>query len=481
MNKSVWVWAVLTLLLNCPPGVLGATAGGDQPRVLWSYTTGGAVTGVAISADGSLLAASSEDGFLYGLNRTGSQLWNLSTESLLQAVDMTPGGDRIVAGDETELYLLRGEGDVVWKRTLLNIEDVGISHGGDRIVTGTSDRFVRVFNDRGGEIWRYNTEFSVQGVGISGDGRLVAAGAADGHVYCFDQGGSLVWEYNTRKFINDVEVVGDVVVVTMEGSRLILLKDGREERTKYYQGEPLGLGVSPDGDLLAVGLTDGTVYSLDGRFMNLWHIDTGSPVYAADVSSGGSYLVVGAGRQVKLVASPDEKPPEITFLSPRDGDVVSGTVTIDASFNEEVEKIEIEIDGAFAGGSLPRNWTTTTYPQGNHTITIRATDIFGNPTEESIEVFIGGAPAPTPLPTTPATGGETGKGEVNATVGEGEEAVEEVPPSPEDTSAPLIPDIPRRRSPIKAIVILAVIVLALALAYRSTTQRRERKYRWKGR
>ncbi|NOZ76619.1 MAG: hypothetical protein GXO65_02875 [Euryarchaeota archaeon] len=59
----------------------------------------------------------------------------------------------------------------------------------------------------------------------------------------------------------------------------------------------------------------------------------------------------------------------------------------------------------------------------------------------------------------------------NLTAGTGEK--------PAPTSPAFIPDVPRR-SPLKTVAIVLVFILAFSLAYLSTTRRRERRYKWKG-
>jgi len=178
-----------------------------------------------------------------------------------------------------------------------------------------------------------------------------------------------------------------------------------------------------------------------------------------------------------VLTPPDTTPPVITIVSPEHGAVVTGSVTIDASFDEPISRVELEIDGEFAGGSLPRQWTTSAYPEGRHTILIRATDKSGNTAEKTIEVVVSRAPlsnassTPEPSPSAPqAVEGEEAP-PANLTAGTGEE--------PAPTSPAFIPDVPRR-SPLKTVAILLVLILAFALAYLSTTRRRERRYQWKG-
>ncbi len=100
---------------------------------------------------------------------------------------------------------------------------------------------------------------------------------------------------------------------------------------------------------------------------------------------------------------PDTTPPTVTINSPTG--TVSGTVTVDATANDDVgvTAVEYRVDGGTwtamtnAGGS---RWTasldTTTLADGSHTIEVRARDAAGNTGTDSGTFTVNNAPPPPP-------------------------------------------------------------------------------------
>ncbi|NOZ77121.1 MAG: WD40 repeat domain-containing protein [Euryarchaeota archaeon] len=227
------------LLLIGLPGTVGAE---PQAQVGWSYTTGGSVVGVAVSSDGSFTAACSQDGYVYGFHKNGTLWWKTQLDSLPQALAASSWGDRILAGDDSRIYLLNMTGQLLWKRDVLNTNDVAASPDGSFLVAGTSDGFVRAYDAAGSLAWSYKTPYAVQAVGVSEDGSRVAAGTSDGMVYLLDQGGAVMWSFDIGRFINDIAVAGESVLVATERNRIFYLRDGAQERSDYYPSDPLALG-----------------------------------------------------------------------------------------------------------------------------------------------------------------------------------------------------------------------------------------------
>jgi predicted phage tail protein len=87
---------------------------------------------------------------------------------------------------------------------------------------------------------------------------------------------------------------------------------------------------------------------------------------------------------VVSIGAADETPPTVSFLSPDDLDVVSGTITIDADASDDVgiSKVRVWVDSTYMGydASAPYSWSwdTTAFANGTHTIRVQAVDLSGN-------------------------------------------------------------------------------------------------------
>jgi hypothetical protein len=170
-------------------------------------------------------------------------------------------------------------------------------------------------------------------------------------------------------------------------------------------------------DFLSVGL-----YNLDGSWItnlkNLTNEDAPS-----SNNTDGSYFKVGpldvsaykgSALQVAFVVSTDsslpttfrlddvslqvstttDNPPTTSITSPTNGATVSGTVTVNATSNDDngVTTLEIDIDGSVKtsnsnSGSLAYSWNTTLFSNGQHTIVSKAGDAAGHVTTSS-SVFV---------------------------------------------------------------------------------------------
>ena len=94
------VLAIVVSLLVLP--TVNAAA---VPELSWSYTTGGTVTGVAVSDGGSYTAAASSDGYLYFLNNSKKLMWRVKTDSAPLKVAVSSDGSLIFVGDGSIIYL----------------------------------------------------------------------------------------------------------------------------------------------------------------------------------------------------------------------------------------------------------------------------------------------------------------------------------------------------------------------------------------
>jgi len=107
---------------------------------------------------------------------------------------------------------------------------------------------------------------------------------------------------------------------------------------------------------------------------------------------------VNAGRAVLLASgsttSPDLTAPTVSFSSPANGAIISGSVPIvaSASDNVGVASVTISIDGVpmITDTTAPFSftWFTTAVPNGGHTITAVASDAAGNATMATLSVIV---------------------------------------------------------------------------------------------
>jgi WD40 repeat protein len=135
LNSDIFVASDYTILSLHPSG-----------NLLWKFSTGSEIRDLALSADGSSLAAGNQDGRVFLLAKDGRQLFSASLGNWANALSLSGNGSLVAAG--------------------------GI------------DRKVYLFDRSGRQIWNYTTGGIVGGVALSADGSSLAAGAD--MVYYFD-------------------------------------------------------------------------------------------------------------------------------------------------------------------------------------------------------------------------------------------------------------------------------------------------------
>jgi hypothetical protein len=214
--------------------------------VLWRYVTNGTAIGsVAISSNGSYIAAAGEvghgqafgrgpggpvngSGELFVFNREGKLLWShvAARELFLQSVVMSADGSRIAVSygniyGQSGIVCFNNAGDDLWNYTSPvggSIGHFAMSSDGGSITYAENGIFF--LNSHGHQVWNYTKESSVNFIQISSDGAYVAvgtlSGAYNGSVLYFDgKNGVLLWQ---RQVYTEVQPV----VMSSDGSRIAI-------------------------------------------------------------------------------------------------------------------------------------------------------------------------------------------------------------------------------------------------------------------
>lgn len=191
---------------------------------------------VAMSADGSRIAAVSNDSRIYYFDQTGYLKWSNPTGTPLESVAMTPSGRFIVAaGRNGEIFYFNDTGTQLWNaspgRSPLSIS---VSDDGEYLMAGTADNEVDLLNRTGSILWKYPVSGPVTGVSLSRDGQRAVAGSDDHTVYCFQRNGTLVWNYVTGGNITSVAVSRDgkyIAAGSNDGDLYFFNGDGSNPQT----------------------------------------------------------------------------------------------------------------------------------------------------------------------------------------------------------------------------------------------------------
>jgi len=295
------------------PGTTTAASAGD---LLWSVQTGSGVRALAMTPDGSRVAAGSYNGKVYMLDAEGGLLWSVQIGGSGSAImAMTPDGSRVAAGYRGgKVYLLNSLGELLWSfETGHLVSDVAMTPDGSRVIVGTVTQSsgpqprVYMLDGEGELLWSLEIDSNYphisQFVAMTPDGSRVAVGSAP-NVYMLDAEGGLLWSFFAGSSVR-------AVAMTLDGSRVaagsgngtVNLLGGEGELLWSFEpgGNVRDVVMTPDGSRVAVGSYDNKVNILNGLGELLWSFDTGHGVVSLAMTPDGSQVAVGSEGKIYML------------------------------------------------------------------------------------------------------------------------------------------------------------------------------------
>ncbi|WP_165394836.1 WD40 repeat domain-containing protein [Methanofollis fontis] len=265
-----------------------------EGEIEWQWDSGYFAYSVAITPDGAYIAVGSDDKSVTLLEYGEGKIWRYELPDDPTCVDLSADGQYVVAGTDGQVYLLDGDGELVWEIDVgKGVQSVAIAPDGTSIAAGTLDYRSHLISKEGEILWRYMTNNRVFGVALSENGDVVT-GSHDDHLYIINGDGDRILETETSGHINDVDVSSDgsvVVAGTGNGDQhLILYERATQEMTEPEPTEPeptavietienIGENVSEEltaSTMPAAAVKEESYLSL--KFTGL--TDTASPLYA---------------------------------------------------------------------------------------------------------------------------------------------------------------------------------------------------------
>jgi len=271
-------------------------------NLMWNYTLGGRVYGVAVSNDSEYIVAGSGNNRVYLYYRNGTLKWSYLTGGSVETVDISEDGYYIVAGSyDNKVYLFnRTSSTPMW--SYLTGDDVrysvAISTNGDYIVAGSRDNKVYLFNKSSSTpMWSYLTGGDVCSVDVSSDGQYIVAGSSDSKIYVFNRSNSdPLWNYTTLSSNPVVTISPDGQCIACGSSTVCFfsINSSTPIWTRATGGSNYFISMSSDAQYITTGNFFGYLYLWHkNSSTELWNCSLPDRIYGVDISADGKYIAAG--------------------------------------------------------------------------------------------------------------------------------------------------------------------------------------------
>ncbi len=279
------------------------TALSREGGLKWVWSSKTPVKTAATTPDGNLTVLGDGD-YLIAVNHDGIPLWYHELPSTISQVAVSSDGSLIAAGTlyDNFVYVLDGKGNLLWKKEVTgNVQALAVSNDGNYIAVGTSGSLLHLFKRDGTQLWVYPPNSGTQSnknvitVAISPNDEYVAAGRLDGTLWLIKIDGTPVFSRYLGGAVNDVAISEDgkyLLAGSNDNHLYVYTTSGELKWSKAFSNDVYRVRTAAGN--IAVGTWDGKVDLLDFNKNTLWENSIGSPVTALDMSANGSYVVAGS-------------------------------------------------------------------------------------------------------------------------------------------------------------------------------------------
>lgn len=267
----------------------------------------------AISENGRYLAIgtwSQQPGssWLYFRNLASGGSWNATLPSGVQYVAISADGSTIAAAGPEKLFVLDGAGRQLWSANLADFfaylipypfvavssdgSYVAIAGGGIRQRNG----YVTLFDRSGKKLWTHSISAPVSAFAMNRDASRIAVGDSSGFIYLLNKSGNLA-SMSIGSGVRSIAVSEstDLMCVVTENFMNVMDSSGNT-LWRHYELPSAGSDVALSSD--SERIVAGDVMVLDRNGSRLATLSTNAKAVASRLSSDGSRLVVASVTRV---------------------------------------------------------------------------------------------------------------------------------------------------------------------------------------
>lgn len=233
-----------------------AYRGPAEDSLMWTYETGGRITGQPVVDDAGRIYVGSHDGHLYALDSAGTLRWRKDLGGQVYATPHVDARGNVYAGSDGDaMWSFDARGEVRWRLPTDGDADTGVVEAPDGTLLFAAGQELWAVDADGAVQWKFRSPAKIYSTPAVDDDGTVYVGSQDDHLYALAPDGRPRWSYRTRGDNDSSPVIGDdgtIYFGSDDQHVYALTRDGRlrwSERVDGYVRGPVGLGL--DGSVIA--------------------------------------------------------------------------------------------------------------------------------------------------------------------------------------------------------------------------------------
>jgi WD40 repeat protein len=255
-------------------------------------TEGNPYTGVAFSADGSVVYAGGSQMLLRSWD--GERKWGGKAGT---AAAMSADSNYVISGNGDSVVMYDKDGVDLWTRNFdKHVRAVAISANGSFIVEADDSGLIQSWA-RNGEFIGRNSFDPTKAISISRDGSLVVV-ATDGGLKFLTPGMNLIWEDTKNGNWDTFIAISEdgSTIITAGGTRVSShTANGQLNWMKdFTTGAITDLACSGDCSVIVIGSETGGVQVINRYGVERWNFSKGQWINAVGISRNGQVIAVGS-------------------------------------------------------------------------------------------------------------------------------------------------------------------------------------------
>jgi outer membrane protein assembly factor BamB len=290
----------------------------DQPKLLWSFSTGNMIKSSPVVCDDKIVIGSTS-GIVWCLNTEGKPLWQFKTSNSIEAPALILDGKVYIGNLEGILYAIDlKSGSKVWEYTTENqiIGSVNWYRSGNTtyLLVGSYDYYLHCVDAKTGKsLWKLESDNYINGAAAINNGMAIFGGC-DGFLHLVDiASGKEPKKINVATYVAaSVAVEGNKAWVGDYDGRFSQVDLDKEAILWYWQDPKVKLPflASPSlaGNFVINGSHDKNIYCFDKNSgKKIWNFNTGNRVEASPVVVGKRIIAANMRGDLFLLNLSDGK------------------------------------------------------------------------------------------------------------------------------------------------------------------------------